>query len=114
MTYNYSDIPVRQAKLNPNNIATGDARTRLKSIESQSIDLAFWSPPYHVGKSYERDSTLDDWKRLMSEVIAEHGRLIRPGGFMAVNISDILCFPDPTMPRFQADNIQHKHTLIPA
>ena len=29
-------------------------------------------------------------------------------GYLAINIGDILCFPDPGMPRYQADNIRRK------
>jgi site-specific DNA-methyltransferase (adenine-specific) len=31
--------------------------------------------------------------------------LLKPGGFLAVNIADILCFADPTLPRIQAENL---------
>jgi len=87
---------------------TGDART----VKPQSIDLSFWSPPYHVGKSYEQDNTFEDWQTLMREVIEAHSRVLKPGGFLAVNIGDILCFPDPAMPKFQADNIRGKVSQV--
>lgn len=93
-------------------ILTGDARTHLQRLAEASVDLSFWSPPYYVGKSYEQDLTFDDWQRLLCEVIAEHPRVIKPGGFLVVNIADILCFPDPLMPRFQADNITRKTSPI--
>lgn len=96
------------AAVTVDSITTGDARSLMQTIDPQSVDLSFWSPPYHVGKAYEQGATFDDWQLLLSQVIAEHGRILRPGGFMAVNIGDILCFPDPDMPRFQADNIRRK------
>ena len=65
-----------------------------------------------MGKSYERGWTLDDWRDLLSAVIHEHSRIIKPGGFMVVNIGDILCFPDPVMPRFQADNVRGKKSRV--
>ncbi len=89
-------------------ILTGDAREHLESLPEASIDLSFWSPPYYVGKSYERDLSFTEWQGLISEVIAAHPRIVKPGGFMVVNIADILCFPDPSMPRFQADNVTRK------
>ena len=89
-------------------IVTGDARRELRDIPEASIDLSFWSPPYYVGKSYERNMTFSQWQDLMEEVIACHSRIIKPGGFLAVNIGDILCFPDHSMPRFQADNVRRK------
>ena len=93
-------------------ILTGDARLLLREVPDGAVDLSFWSPPYHVGKSYEADSTFADWQALVSAVIGEHPRLLKPGGFMAVNIGDILCFPDPAMPRFQADNVRGKTHAI--
>ena len=89
-------------------IIEGDARTELPLLPECSVDLSFWSPPYYVGKSYERHMTFTDWCELLREVIASHKRILKPGGFLVVNIGDILCFPDETMPRFQADNLRRK------
>lgn len=86
----------------------GDAKRKLCDLPEASIDLSFWSPPYYVGKSYERDMTFGDWRILLKEVIACHARIVKPGGFLVVNIGDILCFPDDSMPRFQADNVRRK------
>ena len=91
-----------------NRILTGDARQVLSALPSACIDLSFWSPPYFVGKSYERDWSFSEWQSLLQEVILCHSRIIKPGGFMAVNIGDLLCFPDESMPRFQANNIRRK------
>ncbi len=89
-----------------NCILTGDARDYIPVLPP--IDLSFWSPPYYVGKSYEHDWTFDDWQTLLRDVIALHAGVVKPGGFMVVNIGDILCFADPAMPRFQADNVRRK------
>ncbi len=72
-----------------------DAREAILKLPAQSVDLSFWSPPYFVGKSYERHLSFDAWQLLVAEVIQGHTRVIRPGGFMVVNIADILCFPSP-------------------
>jgi hypothetical protein len=37
---------------------------------------------------------------------------MKEGAFMAINISDILCFADPSMPRFMANNIRNKKVEI--
>ena len=91
-----------------NRILTGDARKILSAMPSACVDLSFWSPPYYVGKSYEKDWSFSEWQSLLQEVVLCHSRIIKPGGFMAVNIGDILCFPDESMPRFQANNIRRK------
>ena len=83
----------------------GDARVLLDRVEPGSVALSVWSPPYFVGKSYEKDLSYDDWCALLPAVIAKHFPALKPGGFLAVNIADILCFPDPSLPRIQAENL---------
>ena len=93
-------------------ILQGDARTHLPRLPEASIDLSFWSPPYHVGKSYERHLSFDGWRELLRDVIRHHRRIIKPGGFLVVNIADILCFPDPAMPKYQANNMRRKTNRV--
>ena len=86
-----------------NAIICGDSATVLKEFPPESIALSFWSPPYHVGKKYELEQSFAQWQNLLKAVLKEHARILIPGAFVAVNISDILCFQDSTMPQFQAD-----------
>ena len=85
-----------------NGIYCGDARDLIRQVPHEAVSLSFWSPPYFVGKSYERDLDFQDWQNLLSSVIALHYPVIAPGGFMAINIADILTFQDPQMPRIQS------------
>src|SRR6266849_4573889 len=87
-----------------NSIICGDSREVLKSIAPESIACSVWSPPYHVGKDYEVDMSYEDWQSLLRDVICLHYDLLQPGGFMAINIADILCFKDSTMPKIMAEN----------
>ncbi len=50
----------------------GNAPDLIERIEPESIALSVWSPPYHVGKSYEKDRSFDDWKSLLERTIAGH------------------------------------------
>ena len=93
-------------------IVVGDAREELAKLPAASVDLSFWSPPYYVGKSYERHLSFDGWRELLRSVIHGHKRVVKPGGFLAVNIGDILCFPDAAMPKFQADNLRRKKSAV--
>lgn len=98
--------------LGVNEIHCGDARRLLGGIEPGSIALSVWSPPYHVGKSYEQDMTFDDWRKLLRDVIALHVPILADGGFLCVNIADILCFSDESMPKIQAANPgRHRHPV---
>ena len=91
-----------------NKIVTDDTRQAISKLPSETVDLSFWSPPYYVGKTYERDLSFVDWKKLIKETISCHNSILKPGGFMVVNIGDIICFSDPEMPRFMADNVRRK------
>ncbi len=95
-----------------NTIYLGDARELLQQIEPNSIACSVWSPPYHVGKEYEKDISYEDWASLLKEVIHLHYSILKPGGFLVINIADILVFPDPTMPRFQAVNLKRQRSSI--
>ncbi len=98
--------------LSPDQIYQGDARALLKRARPQSVALSFWSPPYYVGKSYEAGLDFAAWSDLLRETIAGHFAVIAPGGFLGVNIADILAFADPDMPRIQADNVSAKKVKI--
>ncbi len=102
----------RTRPLVADHVYTGDARTLLPRIAPATIALSFWSPPYFVGKTYESHLTFDAWQALLAEVIALHTRVLRPGGFLAVNIADILCFRDETMPRVQAASLTRRRSRV--
>ena len=87
-----------------NNVYLGRSEKLMKKIEPNSIALSFWSPPYYVGKTYEKEYTFETWKDLLKSVIQCHKDVLKPGGFMVINIADIIVFKDETMPRIQASN----------
>jgi site-specific DNA-methyltransferase (adenine-specific) len=98
--------------LEPDNIYCGDARQLLPQIEPNSIALSVWSPPYFVGKEYEEHLSFDEWKDLLRTVIHLHFPIIKPGGFLVINIADILVFKDPRMPRIQAEAVNRKRSPV--
>ena len=110
LTSSTSDM--EPAFLGDNAIYRGDARSLLPCVQRESVALSFWSPPYFVGKSYEESLSFQDWQNLLKQVISLHFPIIKPGGFLAINIADILAFPDPSMPRIQANNISNKKVKI--
>lgn len=91
-----------------NDIYHGDSRVLLKKIEPESISLSIWSPPYYVGKDYEKYLTFSDWEDLLREVIRLHFSILKSGGFLAINIADILCFKDDSMPKIMAENVSRR------
>jgi site-specific DNA-methyltransferase (adenine-specific) len=98
--------------LTVNAVHAGDARLLLSHIEPDSVALSAWSPPYFVGKQYEAHLTFDTWRSLLKTVIGLHYPLIKPGGFLAINIADILCFKDSTMPKVQAEVVSRRKSKV--
>lgn len=104
---------LEKSVLRVNEIHQGDCRELLPRIEKESVACSIWSPPYFVGKQYEAYlQTFEDWKSLIQETIRLHFDLIKPGGFVVINIADILCFYDPKMPRIQAENVDKRRSKV--
>ena len=57
-----------------------------------------------MGKDYEKEYTFDSWQIMLKNVIQLHFEPLKKGGFMVINIDDILAFPDENMPKIQAVN----------
>lgn len=95
-----------------NKIHVGDSGTVLQAMPDNIVDLSFWSPPYFVGKEYEAHLTFQGWQNLIRDVIKEHTRVMKEGAFMVINIADILCFVDPDMPRYMANNVSNKKSPV--
>lgn len=101
-----------KGSLSPQKIYLGDARILLPQIEPTSVALSFWSPPYFVGKSYEVGMSFEQWRALLSTTMRLHFPAVKPGGFLVINIADILCFRDPEMPRIQANSRSGKKSPV--
>lgn len=98
--------------LDVNAIHTGDATRLLGQIDRNTVALSVWSPPYFVGKTYEEHLDFDAWQSMLRTVIAEHYGALKPGGFLVINIADILCFRDETMPKVQAANVSRQRSSV--
>ena len=104
--------------MNPENslaidqIYHGRAEKLISRVRSSSVALSFWSPPYFVGKEYEKDETYESWQALLRCVIEGHACILKPGGFLVINIADIICFKDESIPRFQAQNLAQQRVEI--
>ena len=61
----------------------------MKHIPDGSAALAFTSPPYNTGKSYDEDRSLADYLGLIRRVAEEVFRVLRPGGRYVVNIANL-------------------------
>lgn len=96
----------------PNGIYCGRAEELMSEIEPGTISVSFWSPPYFVGKEYEKDETYHTWQEMLRRVIERHSVALKPGGFMVVNIADILAFKDEHIPKIQGMNISNHKSPV--
>ena len=98
--------------ITPGGVIPGDAAQLMLQVQPESVALSVWSPPYNVGKDYESHLSTADWEALLSNVIRGHGAALKPGGFCAINIADILCYPDESMPKIQAETISRRRISL--
>jgi site-specific DNA-methyltransferase (adenine-specific) len=98
--------------LEANAIYHGRSEQKMLEIEPGSVALSLWSPPYFVGKEYEKEETFESWQTMLRKVIKNHALALKSGGFLVVNIADILCFKDDNMPRIQALNISNQKCKV--
>lgn len=68
----------------------GDCMELLATIPDQSIQLAVTSPPYNIGKSYEKRSTLDDYLEFQRRVITDCVRVLRPQGSICWQVGNFV------------------------
>jgi adenine-specific DNA-methyltransferase len=63
-----------------NNLFNGDCFDLLKELDNESVDLVVSSPPYNIGKSYERRVSLDEYLKNQEAVLKECYRVLKPTG----------------------------------
>lgn len=95
-----------------NNIYLGDSCKLLKEITANSVSLSFWSPPYFLGKEYEKGESYESWQKMLKTVIQEHFRVLKPGGFLVINIADIMSFEDKNMPKIMGSNPSNRKCSV--
>jgi len=62
---------------------------RMKEIPDSSVHLMVTSPPYNVGKEYDRDLTLEEYLGFLQRVWAEVWRVLVPGGRCCINVANL-------------------------
>lgn len=61
-------------------IVTGDCRKWIKNLEDATIDLVVTSPPYFIGKEYDRSNKAADFLPEISALLPDIKRILKPGG----------------------------------
>ena len=61
----------------------------MDDLPDRSIHLMVTSPPYNVGKEYDEDLTLDQYRAFLKRVMAEVYRVLVPGGRACLNLANL-------------------------
>ncbi len=58
-------------------------------LPENSVHLMVTSPPYNVGKEYDRDLSLEDYLAFLQSVWREVYRVLVPGGRVCINVANL-------------------------
>lgn len=61
----------------------------MKELPDNSVHLMVTSPPYNVGKEYDKDFTLEEYLSFLKNVWREVYRVLVPGGRACINIANL-------------------------
>lgn len=62
---------------------------RMEELPDECVHMMVTSPPYNVGKEYDRDLSLDEYRAFLRRVWAEVLRVLVPGGRAAINVANL-------------------------
>lgn len=66
----------------------GDNLTFMRALSDESMKLIVTSPPYNIGKSYEKHAPLEDYIKQQAQVISECVRLLHPNGSLCWQVGN--------------------------
>lgn len=69
-------------------MACKDNLAFMRPLEDASMKLIVTSPPYNIGKSYERRSPLEQYIKSQAQVISECARLLHPRGSLCWQVGN--------------------------
>ncbi len=62
---------------------------KMEELPENSIHLMVTSPPYNVGKDYDRDLTFSEYRAFLNKVWREVFRVLVPGGRACINVANL-------------------------
>ena len=68
----------------------GDCLKLLKQIPDETIQLAITSPPYNIGKEYEKRNKIEDYVEQQKNVIKECVRVLKPEGSICWQVGNFV------------------------
>jgi len=87
-TYFVKDIenPIPQENINKVFCKSSE---KMSEIPDNSVHLMVTSPPYNVGKVYDKNLSMEEYRDLLTEVFKETYRVLVPGGLVCVNVANL-------------------------
>ncbi|MBM4250312.1 MAG: site-specific DNA-methyltransferase [Euryarchaeota archaeon] len=82
----YHENPVPPGVLDS---VVGKSSERMDDLPDDCIHLMVTSPPYNVGKEYDENLTLNEYRMFLKRVWAEVKRVLVPGGRVAINVANL-------------------------
>ncbi len=82
----YIENPIKDEFTNKIFCKSSDSMTELPD---NSIHLMVTSPPYNVGKEYDENLSLKEYRGLLKNVFKETHRVLVPGGRACINIANL-------------------------
>jgi DNA modification methylase len=82
----YVENPVPPEFLNTILVKSSES---MAELPDNSVHLMVTSPPYNVGKEYDRDITLEEYLDFLRRVWQEVHRVLVPGGRACINIANL-------------------------
>lgn len=85
---------------------------RMDGLPDGSVHLMVTSPPYNVGKEYDDDLTLDEYRAFLSRVWVEVYRVLVPGGRVCLNVANLGRKPYLPLHAFLAEDLLREGFLM--
>ncbi|MBI5935225.1 MAG: site-specific DNA-methyltransferase [Chloroflexi bacterium] len=82
----YVENPVPAERLD--SIIHGSSEA-MRELPDASVHLMVTSPPYNVGKDYDEDLSIDEFRAFLQRVWAETHRVLVPGGRACINVANL-------------------------
>lgn len=82
----YKESPIKKEFLNEIFCKSSE---HMDELPDNSVHLVVTSPPYNVGKVYDEDLTLTEYRSFINRVMHEIHRVLVPGGRMCLNLANL-------------------------